>query len=268
MQTKLSAAQQKIVNQLIDYVPALKKGQIHEVDGGDIQLGDLIQAALSAELASALVVPQGNVIVGDATGHGSNVSAKTSGNILVGNGTTVASVAVSGEATLASSGAVTLSNAAVIAKVLTAYAAASGVVSATDSILAAIQKIDGNEIAFEALFSQNLAVSIAFDHSIGATTCKAFKNKNVASLFIPTLTTADGLGTGILAAAGQIPAAFRPIADVRFPCVVTDNAAKVFGSVIIGANGSISFYKDAATTGFTNAAAAGVDGTCFTYNLA
>jgi hypothetical protein len=41
------------------------------------------------------------------------------------------------------SGAVTLLNSAVISKVLTGYASGPGVVAATDSILAAIQKLNG-----------------------------------------------------------------------------------------------------------------------------
>lgn len=79
------------------------------------------------------------------TSGGLKLSALPSAEILVGNGSNVATaVAVSGEATLANTGAVTLSNAAVIAKVLTGYAAGAGTVSATDSILSAIQKLDGN----------------------------------------------------------------------------------------------------------------------------
>jgi hypothetical protein len=42
------------------------------------------------------------------------------------------------------SGAVTLLNSAVISKVLTGYASGPGVVAATDSILAAIQKLNRN----------------------------------------------------------------------------------------------------------------------------
>lgn len=69
----------------------------------------------------------------------------TDGNILVGSGANVAtSVAMSGEATIINTGAVTLSNAAVIAKVLTGYVKGAGTVAATDSILQAIQKLDGN----------------------------------------------------------------------------------------------------------------------------
>ena len=49
----------------------------------------------------------GSVLVGTA-GNAAALDAKTSGQILVGSGTTVASVAVSGDATLASSGALSL----------------------------------------------------------------------------------------------------------------------------------------------------------------
>jgi len=54
--------------------------------------------------------------------------------------------ALTGEVTASGPGssAATLSNAAVIAKVLTGFSAGAGTVSATDSILAAIQKVVGN----------------------------------------------------------------------------------------------------------------------------
>lgn len=75
----------------------------------------------------------------------SKLAALPSAQILVGNGSNVATaVAVSGEATIANTGAVTLSNAAVIAKVLTGYVAGAGTVAATDTILQAFQKLGGN----------------------------------------------------------------------------------------------------------------------------
>lgn len=49
----------------------------------------------------------GSILVGTA-GNAAALDAKTSGQLLVGDGTTVASVAVSGDATLASSGALSL----------------------------------------------------------------------------------------------------------------------------------------------------------------
>lgn len=66
-------------------------------------------------------------------------------HIFVGNASGVATdVAMSGEASIVASGAVTLSNAAVIGKVITGYVSGAGTVSATDSILSAIQKLEGN----------------------------------------------------------------------------------------------------------------------------
>lgn len=70
----------------------------------------------------------------------------TNAHLLVGSAANVAtSVAVSGEASIVASGAVTLSNAAVIAKVLTGFSSGAGTVGATDSILAAVQKVNGNQ---------------------------------------------------------------------------------------------------------------------------
>lgn len=66
----------------------------------------------------------------------------------VGDGLNVAApVTMSSEASMINTGAVTLSNAAVIAKVLTGYVSGAGVVAATDTILQAIEKLDGNTAA-------------------------------------------------------------------------------------------------------------------------
>jgi len=67
-------------------------------------------------------------------------------------------ITLSGEASGAGSTSinVTLSNAAVIAKVLTGYVSGAGVVSATDTILSAIQKLNGNIVANTYVFSTGL----------------------------------------------------------------------------------------------------------------
>jgi hypothetical protein len=62
---------------------------------------------------------------------------------------------LSGEATAAIDGITTLSNAAVIGKVLTGYVAGAGTVTATDSLLTAIQKIDGNTLSGSQSLTQN-----------------------------------------------------------------------------------------------------------------
>lgn len=69
----------------------------------------------------------------------------TENYILVGSaGGLSEGVAMSGEATIVSSGAVTLDNDSVIAKVLTGYTSGAGTVTAADSLLEAIQKLNGN----------------------------------------------------------------------------------------------------------------------------
>ena len=75
-------------------------------------------------------------------------STLSNGKILVGNASNVATaVTMSGEATITNSGAVTLDNASVIAKVLTGFTQSSGTVVSTDTILQAIQKLSGNVAA-------------------------------------------------------------------------------------------------------------------------
>jgi len=70
-----------------------------------------------------------------------NVTGTASG-LTAGNVTTNANL--TGEVTSVGNGA-TLSNAAVIGKVLTGYTSGAGTVAATDNILQAIQKLDGNK---------------------------------------------------------------------------------------------------------------------------
>lgn len=78
-------------------------------------------------------------------GGGGAGSALTDGHIFVGSAANIATdVAMSGEATIVNSGAVTLTNSAVIGKVLTGYVSGAGTVAATDTILQAIQKLNGN----------------------------------------------------------------------------------------------------------------------------
>lgn len=88
----------------------------------------------------------------------------TQHNILVGNASNIATgVSMSGEASIVSTGALTLLNSAVIGKLLTGYISGAGVVAATDSILSAIQKLNGNTAALvtgvSSVFGRTGAVS-------------------------------------------------------------------------------------------------------------
>lgn len=82
----------------------------------------------------------------DAT---SSVQTQLNGKQATGN--YITALTGEGSASGPGSASLTLDNAAVIAKLLTAYSKAAGTVAATDSILQAIQKLDGNDDAKTAL---------------------------------------------------------------------------------------------------------------------
>ena len=65
----------------------------------------ITDASLSA---NDLALAEGSILVGDAAGKAVALDAKTTTRVLVGNGTTITSVAISGDATMANTGALTL----------------------------------------------------------------------------------------------------------------------------------------------------------------
>jgi len=67
------------------------------------------------------------------------------GDLYLGNVSNVATgVTMSGEASIVSSGAITLNNDSVIGKLLTGFTSGSGLITSADDILSSIQKLDGN----------------------------------------------------------------------------------------------------------------------------
>ena len=71
------------------------------------QLGTLIYNAENVT-AGEIALAQGSILVGNASAVGSALDAKGDTKLLVGNGTTITSVAMSGEGALANTGAFTL----------------------------------------------------------------------------------------------------------------------------------------------------------------
>jgi hypothetical protein len=88
--------------------------------------GDADEANLAVAKTIGQASAVGQVLVVDAANSFAAVQAKDSGKILVGNGTTLASVAMSGDASLASTGALTIANGAVEAAMIADLAVTNG----------------------------------------------------------------------------------------------------------------------------------------------
>ena len=98
----------------------------------------------TAVSGNAGTVTNGVYIVGDQTIGGiKTFSSAIVGSVSGNAGTVTTNANLTGDVTSIGN-ATTLTNAAVIAKVLTSYVSGAGVVAATDSILQAIQKLNGN----------------------------------------------------------------------------------------------------------------------------
>lgn len=85
-----------------------------------------------------------NIVFTQTAGAGTYVAG--AGIVITGNSIALNNAYFTGEATVAA-GVVTLGNAAVIGKVLTGFASGAGAITAGDSILTAIQKLDANIVA-------------------------------------------------------------------------------------------------------------------------
>ena len=82
-----------------------------DIVAGGVGTSDIADDAVTNDKLNNIA--RGSVKVGGASNAPTDLNAKTSGSILVGDGTDVLSVAVSGDATLAANGAVTIANLAV-----------------------------------------------------------------------------------------------------------------------------------------------------------
>lgn len=143
---------------------------------------------------------------------------------------------------------------------LTGYVSGAGTVAASDTVLEAIQKLNGNI----GVYSES-APSLTFDHSVGAKTITVRVVGKLVSLSIPAGAISDGLGTVCATTAG-LAAGLRPSAAVTFSALVIDNGTtRKAGQLVVGSNGVLTF--SVLGTGFTNAAAAGWDAVSVSYAI-
>lgn len=107
------------------------------------------------------------VFIGSKSGSEGNTSTGntpsdklSSGTIFVGNNDNIATaVHISNEATINHRGEITINNTAVISKTLTGYKSGAGKISANNTIIEAIQKLEGNQ-------NTNAVVAVSNDYTL------------------------------------------------------------------------------------------------------
>lgn len=105
-----------------------------------VQLGTVLQ---NIQSGAGVDLARGKIFIGNSSGVAAAVDTNDSGKILVGDGTDLNSVAVSGDISLASNGAVTIAN------------------SAVETIMINADAVDGTKIADDAVSLEHLDSGIA-----------------------------------------------------------------------------------------------------------
>jgi hypothetical protein len=228
-----------------------------------------------------------NVAIAIAPG----VISLTQNHILVGNAANIAvDVAMSGEASIVAAGTVTLLNSAVIGKVLTGYVSGAGVLAATDTILQAFQKLNGNVSALvTGVSSVNLLTgAVALTGTANRITISAANLFDIGTDVV-TLTGGQALSnkTGLISqwtndtayltstviTAGQIGFGSAGNTLTSDPTFVWNNTAKDFtitgtisqilsntANVWYVAQGNVGYwFTGAASTGLSNHQGFGID---------
>jgi hypothetical protein len=127
------------------------------------------------------------ILVGDNGGVPA-INNLSSGAILVGNNNGIGKeVQVSGEALLSNLGVISINNAAVISKTLTGFKSGAGKITSADTILQAIQKLDGNQ-------SINAIVSVSDNYNLLVTdyTILCDNEKRSFTINLPSVSSCPG----------------------------------------------------------------------------
>ena len=191
---------QPIVSSLTASLPVFTDASKGLVSNTMTGTGDVVMSTSPTLVTPALGTPSalvGTNITGTATNFtASNVTTNanlTGGVTSVGNAATVVTNAnLTGEATSVGN-ATTLTNSAVIGKVITGYVSGAGTVAATDTILQAIQKLNGND-------STNANLTGAVTSVGNATSLGSFSSANLAT----ALTDETGTGVAVFGTAPTI----------------------------------------------------------------
>ena len=195
----------------------------HIVDGAidTAHIGD--DQVTNAKLAN---ITRGSIKVGGTSDAPTDLDAKTSGYILVGDGTDVNSVAVSGDVTLSSGGAVTIASGAV------------------ENGMIAADAVDGTKIADDAIDSEHITDgSVDNVHLAGS-----IANAKLANSSVTVGSTAISLGSSATTIDGMNTV--HGIDGSGTDSAGTDLTIKAGGGTGTGAGGEILFQvADGGSTG-------------------
>lgn len=168
--------------------------------GGITGLGTNVATALAVNVGSAGAFVTFNGALGTpSSGTATNLTGTASG---LTAGTVTTNANLTGDVTSVGN-ATTLTNAPVIAKVLTGYVSGAGTVAATDSILQAIQKLNGNDATNANLTGPITSVGNATAVGAQTGTGSTFVMQASPTLTTPKSSTTIGVGNETPSASGS-----------------------------------------------------------------
>ena len=214
-----------------------------QITNGTTGSGAVVLATSPVLVTPALGTPTalvGTNITGTAAGLTAGTvttNANLTGGVTsVGNAATVVTNAnLTGEAT-STGNAVTLTNSAVIGKVITGFTSGAGTVAATDNILQAIQKLDGNNSTNANLTGVITSVGNATSIASQTGTGTKFVVDTSPTLITPDLGTPTALvGTNITGTASGLTAGtVTTNANLTGEATSTGNSVTLSNSAVIG----------------------------------
>jgi hypothetical protein len=158
--------------------------------------GATLAIADGALAAADIALVEGSILVGNSAGKAVALDAKTTTRILVGNGTTITSVALSSDVTMANTGAVTIANNAVTAAKINADAVTTAKI--LDGNVTSAKLASGAGVA--ALLTAGLGGSASVTKTSATTTTvvAAHGSKDRACLVLVAVDETYAIGTGTL----------------------------------------------------------------------
>ena len=199
-------------------------------------------AITTAKLAN---ITRGSILVGGALNAPSPLDAKTDGQILVGDGTDITSVAVSGDVTLDNTGAVTIANDAITTAKLANITRGSILVGGVSNTPTAYNaKTDGQILVGDGTDITSVAVS--GDVTLDNTGAVTIANDAITTAKLANITRGSILVGGV----SNTPTAYNAKTDGQI--LVGDGtditSVAVSGDVTLDNTGAVTIANDAITT--------------------